>query len=67
LIRTRWDCKYSIPPKGAMVRLDQEWYYMAMRTMNVQIVHFSAEKSKECVGSMCHTIERTDIQGYPNC
>jgi hypothetical protein len=19
------------------------------------------------VGSMCHTIERTDIQGYPNC
>jgi hypothetical protein len=24
-------------------------------------------ESKECVGSMCHTIERTDIQGYPNC
>jgi hypothetical protein len=23
---------------------------------------FSAEKSKECVGSMCHTIERTDRQ-----
>jgi hypothetical protein len=22
---------------------------------------------KERVGSMCHTIERTDIQGYPNC
>jgi hypothetical protein len=37
--------------------------------MNVQIVRFffSAEKSKECVGSMCHTIERTDRQGYPNC
>jgi hypothetical protein len=28
---------------------------------------FFAEKSKECVGSMCHTIERTDRQGYPNC
>jgi hypothetical protein len=28
---------------------------------------FSAEKSKECVGSMCHTIERRDRQGYPNC
>jgi hypothetical protein len=28
---------------------------------------FSAEKSKECVGSMCHTIERTYRQGYPNC
>jgi hypothetical protein len=28
----------AIPPKGAMVRLDQEWYYIAMRTMNVQIV-----------------------------
>jgi hypothetical protein len=43
-IPTRWDCKYSIPPKGAMVRLDQEWYYMAMRTMNVQIVRFFSEK-----------------------
>jgi hypothetical protein len=28
---------------------------------------FPAEKSKECVGSMCHTIEQTDRQGYPNC
>jgi hypothetical protein len=28
---------------------------------------FLAEKSKECVGSMCHTIEQTDRQGYPNC
>jgi hypothetical protein len=27
---------------------------------------FQREKSKECVGSMCHTIERTDRQGYPN-
>jgi hypothetical protein len=34
-----------------MVRLDQEWYYMAMRIMNVQIVRFSAEKSKECAGN----------------
>jgi hypothetical protein len=33
-----------IPPKGAMVRLDQEWYYMAMRIMNVQIVRFSSGK-----------------------
>jgi hypothetical protein len=27
-----------------MVRLDQEWYYMAMRTMNVQIVRFFSGK-----------------------
>jgi hypothetical protein len=27
---------------------------------------FFAEKSKKCVGSMCHTIERIDRQGYPN-
>jgi hypothetical protein len=33
-------CKYFIPPKGTMVRLDQEWYYLAMRIMNVQIVRF---------------------------
>jgi hypothetical protein len=46
-----------------MVRLDQEWYYMAMRIMKVQIVRlFSAEKWKECVGSMCHMIERMDRQ-----
>jgi hypothetical protein len=32
------------PAHGAMVRLDQEWYYMAMRTMNVQIVHFFSGK-----------------------
>jgi hypothetical protein len=50
-----------------MVRLDQEWYYMAMIIMNVQIVSFSAEKSKEFVGRMCHTIEQTDRQGYSNC
>jgi hypothetical protein len=31
-------------PRGAMVRLDQEWYYMAMRTMNVQIVRFFSGK-----------------------
>jgi hypothetical protein len=37
-------CKYSIPPKGAMVRLDQEWYYMATRIMNVQIVRFFSGK-----------------------
>jgi hypothetical protein len=43
-IPTRWDCKYWIPPKGAMVRLDQEWYYMAMRMMNVQIVRFFSGK-----------------------
>jgi hypothetical protein len=35
--------------------------------MNVQIVRFFSGKSKECVGIMCHTIERTDRQGYPNC
>jgi hypothetical protein len=46
-----------------MVRLDQEWCYMAMRIMNVQIVLFVlAEKLKECVGSMYHTIERIDRQ-----
>jgi hypothetical protein len=49
---TRWDCKYSIPSKGAMVRLDQEWYYMAMRIMNVQIVRFFSGKAKEFVDSM---------------
>jgi hypothetical protein len=43
-IPTRWDCKYSIPPKGAMVRLDQEWYYMAILSMNVQIVRFFSGK-----------------------
>jgi hypothetical protein len=43
------DCKYSILPKGAMVRLDQEWYYMAMRTMNVQIVRsFSGKIERVC-------------------
>jgi hypothetical protein len=56
-----------IQPKGVMVRLDQEWCYMAMIIMNVQIVRFSAEKSKECAGSMCHRIGRTDRQGYPDC
>jgi hypothetical protein len=43
-----------------MVRLDQEWYYIAMRVMNVRIVRFFSGKMKECVGSMCRTIERTD-------
>jgi hypothetical protein len=28
---------------------------------------FQRKKSKECVGRMCHTIERTDRQGYPKC
>jgi hypothetical protein len=28
---------------------------------------YSDKKESEGVGSMCHTIERTDIQGYPNC
>jgi hypothetical protein len=28
---------------------------------------FSEETSKECARSMCHTFERTDRQGYPNC
>jgi hypothetical protein len=32
------------PTKGVMVRLYQEWYYMAMRIMNVQIVHFFSGK-----------------------
>jgi hypothetical protein len=27
-----------------MVRLDQEWYYMAMRTMSVKIVRFFSGK-----------------------
>jgi hypothetical protein len=50
-----------------MVRLDQDWYYMAMIIMNVQIVRFFSGESKDCAGSMCHTIERTDRQGYTNC
>jgi hypothetical protein len=49
----RWDCKYLIPPKGAMVRLDQEWYYMAMRTMNVQIVRFFPRKNRKSVLAVC--------------
>jgi hypothetical protein len=36
-----------------MVRLDQEWYYMAMRTMNnVQLVRFSA-KNRKSVLAVC--------------
>jgi hypothetical protein len=27
----------------------------------------SDHQTVEYVGSMCHTIERTDRQGYPNC
>jgi hypothetical protein len=27
----------------------------------------TAEAEEGTVGSMCHTIERTDRQGYPNC
>jgi hypothetical protein len=40
---------------------------MAMRIMNAQSLRFAAEKSKEYVGSMCHTIEPTDRKGYANC
>jgi hypothetical protein len=28
---------------------------------------FFQQTSKECVGSMCHTIEQTDRVGYANC
>jgi hypothetical protein len=59
------DCPQKKKMHGTQM---SEWYYMAMRTMNVlNCAFFSAEKLKECVGSMCHTIEQTDRQGYPDC